>query len=98
MRNRLPMIEVCPDCGREYWPGFAYCRYCGAKYGEPEVRPEVIMTLYGPPPVRREHECTRCGYIWTTHAMIDRERYCPQCGSPASVTELPDDDPPDFDF
>ena len=38
MKNNGPMIEVCPNCGKEYRPGFKYCRYCGAKYGEPGGR------------------------------------------------------------
>ena len=91
MKNDGPMIEVCPNCGKEYWPDSKYCRYCGAKYDEPEVRPEVIATIYGPPPVEREHRCTGCGYTWRTCAMLDRERYCPRCGCPASVTELTDE-------
>ena len=71
----------------------AYCRYCGTKAGEGHFFPyeDRMQCVYGPPPVMRLHTCTACGYAWESSAMIDREKYCPQCGGKvtAEVTEEP---------
>ena len=79
------MAEVCPNCKNPYREDGRYCPFCGAPNGSPEVIPQVIEVIYGPPPVRRRHTCTRCGHTWTVVAMVDRERYCPLCGAPAET-------------
>lgn len=68
----------------------SYCRYCGTKAGEGRFDPyeEIMQCVYGPPPVQRRHTCTQCGHTWESTAMIDRERYCPQCGGSVTAEEL----------
>ncbi len=72
--------EVCANCKQTYIKGDKYCRYCGAPLGDPVYIQEVFACIYGPEPVERVHNCSRCGYTWTTTQMIDDERYCPKCG------------------
>jgi len=68
----------------------AYCRYCGTKAGEGSYKPyeDVIMCIYGPPPVERKHICNACGYTWSSCAMIDKEKYCPKCGGTVVCEEV----------
>ena len=79
--------KVCANCGNSYREGDKYCRYCGAPMGTPEFIVEEIACIYGPPPVSRTHKCGKCGYTWKTTLMIDDEKYCPECGSAASVVD-----------
>ena len=66
-----------------------YCRYCGTKNGEGAYEPfeDIVQCVYGPPPVEREHTCKKCGYSWKSCAMIDTERYCPECGGNVTAAE-----------
>ncbi len=81
------MMKICANCHEAYIEGDKYCRYCGAPMGTPAFVEEDFATIYGPPPVRRVHECAVCGYTWETDLMIDEERWCPQCGGPAPASE-----------
>ena len=69
-----------------------FCRYCGTRRGEGEFKPydNTPQCVYGPPPVRRLHTCPECGFEWENCVMLDRQRYCPKCGSRVSVAELHD--------
>lgn len=78
--------KVCANCKNSYIEGDRYCRYCGAPMGKAEFIEEDFACIYGPPPVTRTHKCGKCGFSWTTNLMIDNERFCPKCGSPAPVT------------
>ena len=82
-------IELCSKCGKGIG-GDDFCRYCGAKRSVKLFDPSKMemQCVYGPPPVERLHTCKDCGFEWTTCMMIDDQRYCPKCGSPASVKEL----------
>ena len=79
--------KVCANCGNSYKEGDRYCRYCGAPMGTPEFIEENFACIYGPPPVSRTHKCGKCGFTWSTCLMIDDERFCPECGSPAPVVD-----------
>lgn len=85
--NDVPMIKVCANCKSPYVEGDRYCRYCGAPLGTAEYIEEDFDCIYGPPPVRRVHTCSKCGYSWETGLMIDNENWCPKCGGRAPVTE-----------
>ena len=86
---------VCIDCGHNYREGERYCRICGAPItGFKEYEPEKdrpINCIYGPPPVRRRHQCRNCGYTWETCLMIDNEKFCPMCGGEAPFVYDDDD-------
>ena len=76
----------CGNCHRHIGDD-EYCRYCGTKRGEGEFLPfeDIVQCVYGPPPIPRTHRCKSCGFEWTTHVMIDRQRYCPKCGGSAAA-------------
>ena len=95
--------KLCANCRHIYIEGDRYCRFCGAPMGTPEYIDDIddlIEELYGPPPITRIHKCPQCGYSWKTHEMVDFERWCPKCGSPAPGEPFDDtidlDDPIDF--
>lgn len=81
----------CGNC-HAYIGEAGFCVYCGTKAGEGAFAPyeEIMQCVYGPPPVEREHTCTVCGHVWSTCAMIDRVRYCPQCGGAVATRTLGD--------
>lgn len=72
----------CGNCHATLGEKDKYCKKCGTKRGEGAFAPykNVMRCIYGPPPVERTHLCSGCGYQWTTIAMIDTDKYCPQCG------------------
>jgi len=72
--------KVCANCKKPYRSEDKYCRYCGAPMGKPDYIEESFACIYGPMPVKRTHTCEKCGYTWETQMMIDREKWCPQCG------------------
>ncbi|MBR4457043.1 MAG: zinc-ribbon domain-containing protein [Solobacterium sp.] len=86
MRNKQKR-KVCGNCGSPYREGDKYCRYCGSPMGKPEFIDDYIACIYGPPPIKRTHVCSQCGYTWSTTEMIDNTKFCPECGSPAPVQE-----------
>lgn len=77
--------ERCGHCHAHLKPDDRYCRLCGTKVGDGAYEPyqDSMQCIYGPPPAERKHICKKCGYTWTTCAMIDYEEYCPKCGGPA---------------
>ena len=79
----MEMRKICANCKSHYIEGDKYCRFCGAPMGTPKFIKEDFATIYGPPPVKREHNCLKCGFSWETWEMIDAEKYCPQCGGEA---------------
>lgn len=83
--NMFGKRKVCANCQSEYGDGDLYCRFCGAPMGKPEYLDieRDFSTVYGPMPVRRVHTCAKCGYTWATHKMLDKERFCPECGGSA---------------
>ena len=85
-----PKRAVCANCKEHYYKGDKYCRFCGAPMGEPYHVDAIIAPIYGPPPVKRVHTCTKCGYTWKTKKMIDKECYCPKCGGDAPVSSIDD--------
>lgn len=82
-----PKRKVCANCKNPYIESDRYCRFCGAPMGAPDYIEESFECIYGPPPVKRKHECKKCGYQWTTYNMIDDENFCPKCGNPVLVFE-----------
>ena len=84
-----PDYSCCGNCNARLAPEDRYCRICGTKAGEGTFDPieEIMQCIYGPEPVERKHVCQKCGYTWTTCAMVDRENYCPKCGGPAPYLE-----------
>ena len=72
----------CGNCQGYLGPGDKYCRLCGTKAGEGSFKPwqNFMECVYGPMPVLRKHECSRCGHTWETMLMIDNQRFCPECG------------------
>ena len=85
-------FKYCANCKRVLQDGDKYCRYCGRSRNETEYQPDygTMLSIYGPPPVKRKHKCSSCGFAWTTFEMLDEQKYCPQCGSDAP--EIKDDD------
>ena len=79
----------CGNCHKLFREGDLYCRYCGTKAGEGKYEPydDIVQCVYGPPPVERKHTCGKCGYSWTSRAMIDKEHYCPKCGGNVTAVE-----------
>lgn len=77
--------SYCGNCGERLGEEDIFCRYCGTQRGQGKYRPqkEMIQCVYGPPPVDRIHRCNKCGYEWTTHTMLDKQKYCPKCGGSA---------------
>lgn len=85
----IPDSTRCGNCHALLGEGDKYCRICGTKAGEGEFEPyqQMMQCIYGPRPVSRTHTCEKCGYSWTTCAMLDMEQYCPQCGGNAPCEE-----------
>jgi rRNA maturation endonuclease Nob1 len=81
----------CGNCKASIKDGELYCRRCGTRRGEGKFDPflDMMQCIYGPPPVKRVHECTKCKKQWETRQMIDREKFCPDCGGPAVTIEDP---------
>lgn len=75
--------KVCSNCKNEYIEGDRYCRYCGAPMGKPDYIEDDWPCIYGPPPTERLHTCEQCGFKWKTYSMLDKERFCPECGGAA---------------
>lgn len=94
-REEVKSEDYCTDyhnrCGHchEYIGEDRYCRYCGTKRGQGEYKPylDVIQCIYGPMPIKRTHECSKCGNVYTVALMVDNENYCPLCGGETFVTE-----------
>ena len=84
-------VKVCGNCRNTWREGDKYCRYCGAPLINPSYKILEFYTIYGPMPVKRKHACSECGFEWTTEMMIDKERYCPKCGTGVSTEELYDE-------
>lgn len=84
--------KVCPNCGDPWHDGDKYCRFCGAPMTNPRFTPDRMPTIYGPPPMKRKHQCKQCGFTWTTCQMVDREDFCPKCGGPAPYVEEGEDE------
>jgi len=76
----VPVSKVCHNCKKEYIEGDKYCRYCGSPMGRAGYIMDEMDYIYGPPPVKRTHECKSCGFTWTTCKMVDEEAWCPKCG------------------
>jgi PHP family Zn ribbon phosphoesterase len=51
--------------------------------GKPDFIEDCFACIYGPQPVKRVHTCEKCGYKWKTFAMVDKHRWCPECGGSA---------------
>lgn len=76
----------CGHC-HEHIGNDRYCRYCGTKRGLGEYKPyqNIIQCIYGPMPVKRTHQCTKCGNSYTIELMVDDEKYCPLCGGETTI-------------
>ena len=83
MFNREPKRAVCANCGKTYRESDKHCRFCGKENGKPKYIFDSMDCVYGPPPIKRSHTCSECGYTWETYRMIDDERWCPECGGSA---------------
>ena len=79
----------CGNC-HAYIGSAKFCIFCGTKAGEGSFLPyeEHIQCVYGPPPMEREHECSVCGHAWTDCAMINKVKYCPECGGSVTTRDL----------
>ena len=92
---------VCGNCHEALNPDDRYCRFCGTNVIDGPYAPysallsEILSMeeIYGPRPVERVHTCEKCGYQWSTCAMIDSERFCPKCGGEAPANEIQSDSP-----
>ena len=84
-----PGCGYCGNCHEELQEGDLFCRVCGTPVGQGAFQPfeNVSYCVYGPPPIKREHICPKCGFRWETYQMIDRDSYCPRCGSEADCIE-----------
>jgi len=71
-----------------------YCTYCGTKRGEGKFEPyeNVIYCVYGPMPKKRTRECTKCGHKWTYTAMLDKQKFCRQCGGDSKLVDNPENE------
>ena len=69
--------------------GEKYCTYCGTKRGEGKFEPydNRAYCIYGPMPEKRTRECVKCGNQWTYTAMLDKEKYCTQCGGTSKLLQ-----------
>ena len=81
--NREPKRAVCANCEKPYRESDKHCRFCGKENGKPKYIFEPSECVYGPPPIKRSHTCSECGYTWETYRMIDDEQWCPECGGSA---------------
>lgn len=82
----------CGNCHKSLDADHKYCRFCGTKRGEGKFEPyqNLIQCIYGPMPIRRKRKCTKCEKTWETFSMLDNEHFCPDCGSPTTVEDLPE--------
>lgn len=71
-----------------------YCTYCGTKRGEGKFEPyeNVIYCVYGPMPKKRTRECIKCGHKWTYTAMLDKQKFCRQCGGDSKLVDNPENE------
>ena len=85
--DRKELQVYCQSCEKVAEPSDKYCRYCGAAIGQPKFRPGVrnIAQIYGPPPMRKEHNCEACGHRWRSFGGSDEQKYCPVCGGNVSA-------------
>lgn len=85
----VPDENQCGNCNAYLKEGDSYCRICGTRRGDGEYKPyqNIMQTIYGPMPVRREHICPVCGFKWDNCVMIDEDKYCPKCGSPLNPAD-----------
>ena len=82
------MSEIyCSNCEKKITIEDKYCRYCGVAVTQTDYKPNFrgINVIYGPMPVKRKHLCSKCAYAWTTHMMVDNQKFCPVCGGDAPV-------------
>lgn len=88
--GRHVSLTHCGNCGERLGEDDAFCRFCGTERGKGKYRPqkERIECVYGPPPMDRIHHCDNCGFEWTTHTMLDKQKYCPKCGGRALPKEV----------
>ena len=79
----------CGNCHEPLMDGDKYCRHCGTKRGKGKFKPyqNLMQCIYGPRPVERTRQCTKCKKIWKTMQMIDNENYCPYCGARSRIIE-----------
>ena len=75
-------VLICGNCKSDINKGDKYCRICGTSITQAKYVPNenIMQCIYGPLPVKRKHVCQKCSYEWTTFAMVDDEKYCPECG------------------
>lgn len=80
----------CGNCHETLGNNEKYCRYCGTKRGDGKFEPylNIMQCIYGPMPVKRIRKCTKCRKKWETLLMIDKQNFCPNCGSPAEIIEV----------
>lgn len=89
-----PTQSQCGNCHNHLQEGDKYCRLCGTKVGEGAYEPyqDVIQFIYGPMPFERKHACKICGHSWITCLMVDKEKYCPECGGSASEVSISEEE------
>lgn len=89
----VPDKKFCGNCHTRLEKGDRYCRVCGTRAGEGAFEPyqQVMQCIYGPRPVERRHVCGACGHEWTNFVMVDRDRFCPECGAEILPPEKTDD-------
>ena len=77
--------DQCGNCHAYLQKDDKYCRICGTKVGDGDYLPyqDIMQCVYGPEPIKRNHACKNCGFQWSTCLMVDREEFCPKCGSHA---------------
>ena len=81
--------KYCGNCNSLLNPDDKFCRVCGVAASAGNYKPstDAVSRIYGPPPVRRIHLCSACGYQWETFLMRDNQKYCPLCGGEAPAQE-----------
>lgn len=79
----------CGNCHEYLNDNDKYCRYCGTKRGEGKFLPylNIMECIYGPMPEKRIHICESCYYQWETESMIDKQNFCPMCGSATPIVQ-----------
>lgn len=69
-----------------------YCRRCGSYLSKrsyfPSMNMEEALCVYGPPPIKIDHSCPKCGNSWFSYEYENTERFCPKCGSLCAIREL----------
>lgn len=85
--------KYCKNCNTRMDEEDEYCAECGMLYGLGHYSPDEISGIsgiafacvYGPPPKKRIHKCTKCNYTWNNFALVNSVRYCPKCGGYAET-------------